>query len=107
MSELIRREISVLIDQKLRDTSFSMVTVTGVEVSRDLKNAKVYISVLGSQDEVKLSLSALNAASPAIRAQLGERVILKYLPKISFYYDSSMVDGMYIDKLLDGIKNKN
>ena len=106
VSELIHREISTIIDQELRDSRIGMVTVTGVDISRDLKNARIYVSVLGNEDEVKLSLSTLNAASQFIRLRLGERVLLKYLPAISFYFDSSTVNGMRIDKLLNEIKNK-
>ena len=106
VSELIHREISIIIDQELRDSRIGMVTVTGVDISKDLKNARIYVSVLGDEDEVKLSLSILNAASQFIRLRLGERVILKYLPAISFYFDSSTVTGMHIDKLLNELKNK-
>ena len=84
-----------------------MVTVTGVEMSNDLKNAKVFVSVLGSEDEIQSSLVVLNSFSHSIREQLSERVILKYFPKISFIYDSSTVDGMHIDKLLEEIKDRH
>jgi ribosome-binding factor A len=107
VSELIRREISIIIDQKLRDSKNSMVTVTGVEMGRDLKNAKVFVSVLGSEHEVESSLAALNSVSHSIREQLKEKVILKYFPRISFFYDSSTINGMHIDKLLDEIKDRH
>ena len=106
VSELIHREISVIIDQELRDSRIGMVTVTGVDISKDLKNAKVYVSVLGNEDEARLSLDTLNTASQFIRLRLGERIVLKYLPSITFYFDSSTVDGMRIDKLLNEIKYK-
>ena len=106
VSQLLHREISVIIDQELRDQRIGMVTVTGVNLSKDLKIARVYFSVLGNSEEVKKTISTLNGASNFIRARLGERIILKYLPTIEFLYDSSTVDGMYIDKLLDEIKNR-
>ncbi|MFC1529014.1 30S ribosome-binding factor RbfA [Candidatus Latescibacterota bacterium] len=106
VSALIKREISIIIDQELRDFIKNMVTVTDVEMSRDLKNAKVFVSVLGSEGEIKSSLAALNSVSHSIREQLKVRIILKYFPRISFFYDSSTVYGMHIDKLLDEIKNK-
>ena len=107
VSKLIRREISIIIDQELRDYINNMVTVTGVEMSSDLKNAKVFISVLGSKDEIQSSLAALNSVSYSIKEQLRERIILKYFPKILFFYDSSAVYGMHIDKLLDEIKDRH
>ena len=106
VSELIRREISIIIDQKLRDGRIGMVTVTGVDMSNDLKNAKVFVSIFGSEEEERSSLLALNSASEFIRARVGEKVTLRYLPKLSFYIDSSTVEGMRMDKLLDEIKNK-
>ena len=104
VSHLLHREISAIIDQKLRDNRISMVTVTGIDLSNDLKNARVYVSIFGNDTEIKTTISTLNGASNFVRAQLGERVILKYLPKIVFYYDYSTVEGMHIDKLLDELK---
>ena len=80
-----------------------MVTVTGVEVSRDLRHARIFVSTLGSEEEIKASLDALNEASGFIRTCLKTRVVLKYLPALRFYYDSSTVYGMRIDKLIDEI----
>ena len=79
-----------------------MVTVTGVEVSRDLRNARVFVSILGGED-LKVSLDALNDASGFMRTCLKTRVVLEYLPALRFYYDSSTVDGMRIDKIIDEI----
>ena len=106
VSELIHREISNIIDQKMRDVRIGMVTVTGVDMSNDLKNAKVFVSIFGSEEEEQSSLLALNSASEFIRARVGEKVTLRYLPKLSFYIDSSAVNGMRMDKLFDEIKNK-
>ena len=83
-----------------------MVTVTGVEMSKDLKNAKIFVSVLGEKEETDKSISALNSAVHFVRGLLAERVQLKYIPAISFFYDSSTVDGMYMDRLFKEIKNK-
>ena len=104
VSELIHRAISSIIDFDLKDSRIGMVTVTGVEMSKDLKNARVYISVLGDDSMIESSLLALNSATHFIRGRLKEKVILKYLPNIVFYYDSSMVTGCRIDKLLDEAK---
>ena len=106
VSELVSREVSQIIDQELRDTRIGMVTVTGVDMSNDLKSARIYISVLGNDDVVQSSLEALNSASAFVRARLGERVSLRYLPRLSFFYDSSTVDGMRMDKILDELKNQ-
>ena len=83
-----------------------MLTVTDVEMSKDLKNAKIFVSILGDKDEIQSSLALLNSASHSIKEHLRDRIILKYFPKIVFSYDSSTVDGLHIDKLLDEIKKR-
>ncbi|MCD6307848.1 MAG: 30S ribosome-binding factor RbfA [Candidatus Latescibacteria bacterium] len=103
VSGLVGRELSVIIDRELRDKRIGMVTVTGVDMSRDLKNARVYVSVLGGEEETNRSIEALNAASAFIRTRLGERVVLRYLPNLLFLFDSSTVDGMRMDRILDSI----
>jgi ribosome-binding factor A len=106
VSALIHREISNIIEHELEGTYKGMVTVTGVEMSRDLKNAKVYFSVLGDQDDVESTVEALNNAASFIRTLLSEKVILKRVPVLSFSYDSSTIHGMYIDKLFDEINKQ-
>ncbi len=106
VSNLIHREISEIIEHEMKDTHIGMVTVTGVEMSRDLKNARVFFSVLGDEAVVQSSIDALNNATSFIRARLRERVILKRIPMLSFAYDSSTIHGMYIDKLIDEINKQ-
>ena len=101
VSELIHRAISSIIDYDLKDKRIGMVTVTGVDMSKDLKNARVYVSILGDEKAIETTLLALNTASSFIRGRLREKIILRYLPHITFYYDSSMVTGFRIAKLLE------
>ena len=107
VSELMGREISVIIDRELRDTRISMTTVTGVDVSKDLRSARVYVSVLGGKEETKHSIDALNNAAQFIRARLSERITLRHMPKLTFYFDSSTVDGMRMDRILDELNNES
>lgn len=107
ISNLIHRAVSSIIDNNLRDARIGMVTVTGVEVTKDLKNARVYVSMLGNDEEIDNSLNVLNNAANYIRLCLGEKIILKYTPALRFYYDSSTVDGMRMDRLLDEIKKES
>lgn len=104
VAELLRREISVIIDQELRDERIHMTTVTGVDVARDLKSARVYVSILGSDDDVRQTVEGLNSAANFIRSLLAERIVLRYMPALTFQYDASTVQGMHMDKLLDEIK---
>ena len=107
VSKLIHREISSIIENELWDNKIGMVTVTGVELTRDLKTSRVYVSVLGNDKDVETSIKTLNKASNFIRGRIGEEIVLKNVPTIQFYYDSSIVDGMYMDKLLDEINNES
>ncbi|MFA6470952.1 MAG: 30S ribosome-binding factor RbfA [Candidatus Latescibacterota bacterium] len=106
VSNLIHREISNIIEYEMKDTHIGMVTVTGVEMSRDLKNAKVFFSVLGDQSVVESNVEALNNAVNFIRSRLRERVILKRIPNLMFAFDSSTLHGLYIDKLFDEINKQ-
>lgn len=100
VSQLIHRELSDIIDNHVRDPRIGMVTVTGVDVSRDLKYARVFVSVLGEETEIDDNVKALNKASSFIRSMLSQRIQLKFIPELSFHFDDSTVSGMRIDKIL-------
>ena len=106
VSNHVHRIISNIIENELRDSRIGMVTVTGVELSRDFKNARVYVSVLCGENDVEKSIAALNNASSFIRVRLGESIALRNIPAIKFYYDSSTVNGMRMDKLLNEINKE-
>ena len=107
VSQLIHRAVSNIIENELRDSRIGMFTVTGVDMGKDLKNARIYVSVLGDENDVESSLTALNNASSYIRVRISERVDLRNIPAIMFYYDSSTIDGMRIDKLLNEINKES
>ena len=100
VSHLIHRELSDIIDKHVRDPRIGMVTVTGVEVARDLKYAKVFVSVLGDESNIDENIKALTNASSFIRSMLSQRIQLKFIPVLSFHFDDSTVSGMRIDKIL-------
>lgn len=97
----IQHEISMMLFRDLKDRRIGFVTVTGVEVSSDLRYAKVYISAMGSETEKKTSLDALNHAAGWIRHELGQRIRMKFLPEVVFRADTSQAYGEHIDHLLD------
>jgi len=105
VSELVRREISIILDMDMRDKRIDMVTVTGADVSRDLRNARIYVSKLGGDDEIAATVDALNDAASYIHMLLGQRVVLKYTPELTFVYDSSLEYGMRMEKLFGDINN--
>jgi ribosome-binding factor A len=96
----IQHEISMMLFRDLKDRRIGFVTITGVEMSPDLRHAKVYVSAMGTEAEKKSSLEALNHAAGWIRHELGQRIRMKFLPEIVFRTDSSQAYGEHIDHLL-------
>ncbi len=100
----IQQEISMMLFRNVKDRRIGMVTVTGVELSPDLRHAKVFFSTMGSEKEKGESMEALNHAAGWIRHELGQRIRMKFLPEIVFRVDTSQEYGERIDRLLDEIK---
>lgn len=104
IQEVILEEISNLIQKGLKDPRISgFVTVTGVEVSANLKHAKVFVSVMGSEKEKEASLEGLESAKGYIRSQLGKKLYLKSVPELMFKHDDTAEYATNIQKLLNEI----
>ena len=88
----------------LKDPRLGFVTITGVDTSPDLRNARVYFSVLGKAEEQASSLEALEAASSKLRAQLGNEIRMKYTPQLEFLIDESIERGAHILSILHSIE---
>ena len=106
VGSLIREEISEIIMRRLKDPRVGFVTVTKVKVSKDLRSAKVYVSVMGSEEEIASSMDGLRNASSFIRRELGKRIRLKFLPSLKFIYDGSMDHAFRIDAILRDLKER-
>lgn len=104
LAETLKEEISQLIRVELKDPRLGFVTLTSVDVAGDLAHAKVYISVLGTEDEGKTSLEVLNRAAGFIRCEIGKRIRLRHVPAIVFVYDPSIEHGAHIAKLLRDVE---
>lgn len=105
ISEEVKKEISNIIQNDLKDPRLpSLVSIISCNVTKDLRYAKVYISVLGSEEEKKNAINALKSAAGFIRRELGHRVQLRYTPEIHFELDTSIEHGFHISKLLDDAK---
>ena len=100
----IQQEVSLLISRNMKDRRIGFVTVTGVQMSPDLRHAKIYISTMqGSQGKKEGTLEILNRASGWIRRELGHKIRVKFLPDIQFLSDLSGDYGQNIDRLIDEI----
>ncbi len=93
----------MMIFRDMKDRRIGFVTVTGVQVSPDLRHARIFVSLMGSDGEKKESLEALNHAAGWVRHELGQRIRMKFLPDVIFSIDTSQDYGEHIDKLLDEI----
>ncbi len=108
ISEEVKKVVSDLLFKGLKDPRVnSMTSVTNVEVTRDLRFAKIYVSVLGSQEEKEASLEGLESAKGFIRKEIGSRIDLRYAPEPLFYLDDSIEQGIYMTKLIDEVNKKN
>ncbi|MDU1598555.1 30S ribosome-binding factor RbfA [Peptostreptococcus anaerobius] len=102
ISEEVKKAISVMLINGIKDPRItSMISVTDVEVTNDLRYAFVYISLLGGDKEE--SLEGLNSARGYIRREVGRQVKLRYAPEIIFKIDDSIERGMYMDELIKSV----
>lgn len=103
-AEAIQREMGVILDRKIRDPRKAMmVTVTRVDVSEDLRYAKIYVSVLGGEEEKDMAFRLLRRARRFIRSQLASYLDLRVAPEISFALDESAENYLRIDNVLKEI----
>ena len=101
VNELLRTEISELLRSDLDDPRIGgIVTVTHVDVSPDLRHALAYVSVLGTDEERKSTLQALDHARPYLRRELSRRLTLRYAPDVSFLSDTSMAEAQVMTDLM-------
>lgn len=106
LSILLREEIADIIMRRVKDPRLGFVTVTDVEMSEDLKIARIFISVMKEEDK-DITLEILNSAKGLIRSEVSKRVRTKFIPTIEFRIDRSIEHGDRIDKLLREIKEKS
>ena len=100
VQELIKQEASEIIMRELKDPRIGFVTITEVDVSSDLRNAKLYVSILGSDKQIEDTWKGLNSSLTFIRRELAHRIRLKFIPEIRFFMDTSLEYSTHIQKLL-------
>jgi ribosome-binding factor A len=100
VAEQMKKELGEIISQKLKDPRVGFVTVTDVEVTGDLQEATIFISVLGTDQEKEDSLLGLTKAKGFIRSEIGKRIRLRKVPEIEFEYDEALEYGNRIETIL-------
>ncbi|MDX7990212.1 30S ribosome-binding factor RbfA [Xenorhabdus sp. Reich] len=109
VSQEMQKEIAIILQREVKDPRISMATVSGVEVSRDLAYAKVFVTFLNvlveghDSGKVEEGIKALNEASGFIRSLLGKAMRLRVIPELTFSYDSSLVEGMRMSNLVSNV----
>jgi ribosome-binding factor A len=101
VGEQIQRELAELVQRELKDPRLGMVTISAVEVTKDLSVAKVYFTVLNPGHDVKQTLKGLNHAVGFLRRELGHRMKLRVVPELRFQYDRSIEEGSRLSALID------
>ncbi|ACV63929.1 ribosome-binding factor A [Desulfofarcimen acetoxidans DSM 771] len=104
LAESIKKEVSDMIINELKDPRIGFTSITSVEVSRDLSFAKIFVSVLGTEEEQKATVEALSRANGFIRAEIGRRIRLRHVPELAFISDQSIAHGTKIMKLLQDVQ---
>jgi ribosome-binding factor A len=101
VAESIREEVATFLAEDAKDPRIvGLVTVTGVDVTRDLRHAKVFVSIMGSDEERQATLEGLNSAAAHLRARIGRALRLRVAPEITFRYDESVARAARIEALL-------
>ena len=104
VAEAIRDELSQLIAREVHDPGVGFITLTRVKVSPDLQAARVYYTTMGDEKAQQETAKALKRATPFLRRQLGQRIRLRRVPEIAFFYDESIAQGDRIEQILQDLK---
>lgn len=100
VAEQMKKELGEILTVKLKDPRIGFVTITDVEVTGDLQQATIYISVLGDEDEKQESLLGLTKAKGFIRSEIGKRIRLRKTPELTFEFDEAYAYGNRIESIL-------
>ena len=104
VQELMKQEISQIILQELKDPRIGFVTVTSVECTGDLREAKIYVSLMGNERQIQDCWAGLNSSLGFIRREIGRRIRLRFTPELTFELDKSLDYSAHIQELLLKIK---
>ena len=104
---LIQKVLCEILQKEIKDPRLKMATITGVEVSRDLRLARIYFTTSNGEHKKQAAIKGFNSARGFIKRALANELDLKYMPDIKFFYDESIEYGSHIDSLIKLTKEKN
>lgn len=103
----LKRDISTILQEDLKDPRIGFVTVVRVEVTADLRYAKIYFSVLGDDKAKENALEGITSAKGYIRKLVGDRMKMRYVPELAFKLDTSIEYGLNLENVFDKIHNEH
>ncbi len=103
VAEEIKHQLAVILSRDLSELHLGLVTVTKVRISRDLKNAKIYLSFIANKEPVDVCIEKVNNRKKQIRMHLGKNMHLKFVPELDFYFDDNMEYASRIDEIIKEI----
>jgi len=106
LGELIASELSDLLRTRVKDPRVGFASITHVQVSGDLRHAKIFVSVMGTENEQAATIQALKNATGFLRSELASRITLRYMPELVFKLDTSIEQGTRILELIREIENE-
>jgi ribosome-binding factor A len=101
VGDQIQRELAELIRNEMKDPRLGMISISAVIVSRDMGHAKVYVSVLGNDEQTEASMEVLRHAAGFLRHKLGKILHMRVIPELHFFYDRSLEEGARIGALIN------
>ncbi len=107
VAEQIRMDVAQILQNDMKDPRLGLVTCTRVELTRDLRYAKIYVSVLAEGSEKEQTLKALEGATGYVRRRLTERIGLRVSPEIRFIFDPSVEYGIRLDELIEKTREQS
>ena len=102
----LKRELSIILQEDLKDPRIGLITITRIDLTGDLRHARIYFSILGDEKEKISSIEGIESAAGYIRKLIGERLKLKYVPELSFKLDRSIEYSMHLEKTFERLKNE-
>ena len=107
IEEMLRRELSSIILYEMSDPRTGFVTLTGVELKEDQRSAKVRVILRGTDQEKRQTMRALRHARGYVQSLVGQRLKLRYTPKLDFTEDAEVLNAMRMDKLIDQVRKED
>jgi ribosome-binding factor A len=108
VGDLLKEEIASMIQRgEIKDPRIGFVTITGVSMARDLRQARVFFSMMGTPEDKQRNREGLNSASGYIRRNLAKRLKLKHIPTVVFEFDDSLEYSSHIDKVIKDLKGES